>query len=325
MKILLTIVCFLLSSQLFAQRRLPCEGGGVDITVDTITPLPDLIKRLERNWQFLETNKGYWIGYTVDMFSIAEKRDAAIQPLLNFIDTSHNKHARIGAIYSLHLIGIDSKIAGRFYEKFSNVNARKALLSALKYVDLQPEIVLLLVRDPHYTDIPYIFDIMARDTSDCWSLNNYLTRFSLPLPINQFIPDEINMEVNIAESKDSNVDVQFGAILKAIARSGSGTVFFENQLLKTPLIARTRWYFSKDTSAGIIDIKSNMYINAYVDYMGFGDRFQYYVDNQCLYICTHTTAKSRLINWWKGLSVVEKEKFNHEEKVETRFFYMGRK
>jgi hypothetical protein len=61
------------------------EGGWQHVAIDTNTPLPQLIKRLDSNWREIETGKGYWIGYTDDMYSIAAHGDEAIDPLLNFI------------------------------------------------------------------------------------------------------------------------------------------------------------------------------------------------------------------------------------------------
>ena len=94
------ILTFLLSQNLFGQvydvaptgreNILPVEGGGIRMKIDSTAPISELINRLNSIWQFLETGKLYWIGYTEDMFSIAARKDAAIQPLLNFIDTSQN-------------------------------------------------------------------------------------------------------------------------------------------------------------------------------------------------------------------------------------------
>ena len=68
--------------------------------------------------------------------------------MLTFIRTSGNPRGMYGAIYCLHLIGIDSRIAGRYYEEFSNPKARAALVSLLTEQELQPVIMELLIRDP---------------------------------------------------------------------------------------------------------------------------------------------------------------------------------
>ena len=63
-------------------------GGEKNVPIDTSTSRPELIKRLEKPWKFVETFKAYWIGYTDDMYSIAAYKDNAIKPLTDLIDTS---------------------------------------------------------------------------------------------------------------------------------------------------------------------------------------------------------------------------------------------
>jgi len=75
------------------------------------------------------TGKAYWIGYTDDMYSIAAHNDAAIPPLLELIEQTKNPKAAYGAVLTIHLIGIERTVKGRFYEEFKNKKARAALLS----------------------------------------------------------------------------------------------------------------------------------------------------------------------------------------------------
>jgi hypothetical protein len=146
------------------------EGGSEPVKIDTVTPLPELIKRFEKPWQFVETGKMYWIGYTDDMYSIAAYKDRAIQPLIKFIETNDNEDAKIGAVYALHLIGINSEIVGRFTEKFTNKNAREALLYLLKYHDLDGTIMELLIRDPWLSDVPVLFSRLSTEDKAPWYL-----------------------------------------------------------------------------------------------------------------------------------------------------------
>ena len=110
------------------QNYIAVEGGGWKVKIDTTISLDSLIGRLSKNWQFIEAGKMYWIGYTEDMYSIAARGDSAIQSLINVLQSSSNSYAKYGAIYCLHLIGINSTIEGRFYEKFVSPKARTALL-----------------------------------------------------------------------------------------------------------------------------------------------------------------------------------------------------
>ena len=65
------------------------------------------------------------------MFSIASRGEIAIPTLMEFIKNTPSKKGKIGAIYTLHLIGIDRQIVGRFEEKFVKTEARSALLKLL--------------------------------------------------------------------------------------------------------------------------------------------------------------------------------------------------
>ena len=95
-----------------------------------------LIQRLEEDWREVETGKAYWIGYTKDMYSIAAHGDDAIYPLLSFIKKAKSNRAKYGAILSLHLIGIDRKIAGRFYEEFKKYGVTGISNASLRISDI---------------------------------------------------------------------------------------------------------------------------------------------------------------------------------------------
>ncbi len=101
-----------------AKYTLPIEGGAYIPVIDSISSLQYLINKFNGDWKFIPTYKMYWIGYTDYMFSVAARGNDAIPVLINFVDTSKNQHAQEGAIYTLHLIGINGIIAGRFGESF---------------------------------------------------------------------------------------------------------------------------------------------------------------------------------------------------------------
>jgi hypothetical protein len=131
--LLLLVLVLSFNVKSFTQRtyidRLPVEGGSIVMVIDWKTSLDSLILRLSGDWKFIETGKMYWFGYTNDMFSIAARGDSAIGPLVKVVETSTDQKARLGAICTLHLIGIDRKIRGRFVEAFVDAKARNALLS----------------------------------------------------------------------------------------------------------------------------------------------------------------------------------------------------
>jgi hypothetical protein len=177
------------------QAYLPVEGGSIPMKIDFTTPLDSLLQRLNKDWRLIETGKGYWIGYTHDMFSIAARGDSAIQPLVSFFYSTNSLNGKEGVIYCLHLIGINSTIVGRFMEEFVNPQARAALLglaSDPKYLRL---IVTLLARDPWKSDLP----VLKKLLSDHFDLDlvNALFRYTAPeFPFRQDIAttlDSINV------------------------------------------------------------------------------------------------------------------------------------
>ena len=165
-------------------------GPASIVNFDTISSLDNLIKKLALPWELVETGKGYWIGYTDDMYSIARHRNNAIKPLMNFIDTATSTKARMGAVLALHLVGIESKIAGRFFEKFVDTLAREALLYYLNDDSLHDEVVSLLKRDPWLSDIPPYMDYLSRPCKDYSAVLSALIRYDVPnRPFGQEIPE----------------------------------------------------------------------------------------------------------------------------------------
>lgn len=291
---------------------LAVEGQGIRMNIDSITPLDSLIERLNGYWKFIETGKGYWIGYTEDMYSIASRGDTAITLLTNFFENTKSQYGKIGAIYTLHLIGIESRIAGRFYEEFKNPKARAALLKLLRQTDYTYSIMSLLKRDPWKSDLPNFFQILKHDTSEaiCWPIINSLNRYNITaLPINNEVPDSINkLRTNIIVYNDNDFNGQIKDALKRFKTKFPNSISVEEQLFKKVL-----------TGDFNTNLPQNLSISKFLDYMSIarnypfnycdmGCKIQYYVENGKLYICTISTARARLLKWYKNLSVEEKSK-----------------
>ena len=138
--------------------------------------LDSLIKKFDTNWQLEQTGKGYWIGYTDEMYAIASQKDSAITRLVNYINSTENIHSKEGAVYCLHLIGIDSKIEGRFIEKFTNKKAREALLNLASHKELTSLIASLLARDPWPSDLSVLYGLLKKGSNK--TLINALFRYS---------------------------------------------------------------------------------------------------------------------------------------------------
>ncbi len=300
------------------QNILPVEGGGIRMKIDSTTPLNKLIDRLNGDWHFLETGKGYWIGYTEDMFSIASRGNESIQSLTDFFMTTQNKKGKIGAIYTLHLIGIDRQIVGRFYEKFINPAARAALLKLLYQPEFTYPIMELLMRDPWKSDVSYLFEILQSDVNEeaCWPIVNALNRYKIDLPITNNLSDSLrDLSIRLKVENENTLEYDFdfsGQIKEALKKfklQYPEKISVEEKLFDDDL---SKYYKTKlSSNLSISNFLSSLGIerNNPFGYSEIGCKIQYFVDNGKLNFCTISTARQRLINWWMNLSVGEKAKF----------------
>jgi hypothetical protein len=262
----------------------------------------------------------YWIGYTNDMFSIAARGDSAIAPLVNVVEHSGNENAKLGAIYTIHLIGINRRIIGRFSEAFVDTNARTALLYLLRYPDWQPTIMALLIRNPWKSDVPDLIRTMQQSDSDCWAVVAGLNRYRLAdPPVHQPIPDNIkNVVVKLQYSdpmtlkSDFNFEGQMQEALDSIIALRNNLIAVDTALQKQKLWGNLRNKLgnhkfpdgSQGTSIG--EILDPFGSTAFFD---VGKKIQYYIDDGKLYICTADTAKKRWIKWWINLTPSQQRKY----------------
>ncbi|PQJ12385.1 hypothetical protein CJD36_001140 [Flavipsychrobacter stenotrophus] len=329
MKIYFLLLAVFFSAEMSAQMHIT-EQNSWPVVLDNTTPVNTLIKRFEGDWKWVQTNKFYWIGYTDLMYSIAAKRNVAIKPLLNFINTTKNRHAKWGAICTIHLIGINSEIAGRETEEFTNLSARNALLSLLSDTSLQAGIIELLIRDPRYSDIPIVMNVMRNSKGDTWALNNYLTIFPIDLPVGQEIPKEFDQSVKIQNpDKGAYEDVanHLPLILNAISNSHSDTFFVDQTLLCKNLWGNRAHSLvdfknvEDSTINGLhepsayVKIRDFLYDLTGVDYCEIGNKLQYYVDGNKVFICTQETAKKRLLSWWTHLLPQQRKLYSRNLRV----------
>jgi hypothetical protein len=188
------------------QYRTASEGGGRIIKVDTTQNLQVLISNLDNQWEFEETGKAYWIGYTELMYTIAHHKKKAIPLLLNHYANTNSRFGKEGVISTLHLIGIQSTIAGRFIEKFIDTSARKALLSLFLFNQDNEALATLLWRDPWQSDIVFYKENLSKIKFPP-SVNNLFARYNLPnAPINPVLPTSKYDTVHFYyQSKDSTL------------------------------------------------------------------------------------------------------------------------
>ena len=287
-------------------------GAGSAVPPDTVTALPQLLDRLRNDWQFVETSKGYWIGYTDDMYSIAAHGEAAIEPLMKLIQAAPNTNARYGAVYCLHLIGIHSKEAGRYYENFQSLAARQALRNLLVQVDLRYLVIKLLIRDPWQSDVPYLIDALEKGGADDWALVNSLVRYRVTeLPIQQPIPTDIGTELIKVPKFHWRRDFRLAAneqmqqVVGQIRKLQPVYITVEDFLEQEPL-----WGSTASVSERKLSIREFLYRRTEVDYLMIGSRLHYFVDKEGVTMCTTPTARKRLLAWWHAQTPAFQQQFS---------------
>jgi hypothetical protein len=303
------------------------EGGSVFVNIDTTTSLENLIKKLSGNWQLIETGKGYWIGYSDDMFSIAAHKDGAIKPLVSYFNSTNSNNAKTGVIYSLHLIGIESKIVGRFVENFKDTSARQALLNLAYHKEYTSLIISLLARDPWKSDLPTLTKLLESNSINLELINALFRYTKDDFPFRQTISESLDT-INIflqdstgitkigklvttyREKKGDdfkkvnnmkNVVVQWGDSLERI---------FRKLVILPGKIKKVQDYFNCSKSQlekGSCQILNDLLLNCFllskdkVNVFSFdhqnNDKFQYYVDNSNLIICTAQQTRLRWLDY----------------------------
>lgn len=297
-------------------------GGSRAVVIDTNTPLPVLIERLTGKWELVPTLKLYWIGYTGDMYSIASHREQAIGPLVNLIRTNSSEHAREGALLTLHLIGIESRVVGRFHEEFKSKTVRAAFYDFLEDPGLRDKVLLLLVRDPWPSDVPHIMKILAREgDTDCRQTVNALFRYSLPCPAfggslqenassaRVFVVQgkhktEIGSMFVFAEEKPNEGGERINAVDTNIViqwrTGGARKAWMFNDL---ELARRTFAPYLQDRDICNVTYDALLKNSDFVfRYCYLDDPFNFQVSGTNVYIIDPPAAKTRWLEWWKRQS-----------------------
>ena len=296
------------------------EGGGEPVAFDVGATLPELLQRLSNNWQFVETGKGYWIGYTDDMYSIAAHGEAAIAPLLKLAKNAPSQHTRVGAVYSLHLIGIESHEAGRYIEEFKVLAARQALRSLLTDTIVGVTAGELLMRDPWQSDVPLIFESLEKGGPNDWVLVNLLQRYALAgLPLQQAIPNNIGnepLQIPPYQWKKGEVAsrLQVHSILLELVKLRPRQIVLEKGVEQ--LRASTTTVFEEDMTLsghGGLCVRDFLYEMTEVDYLRLGSQLFYFVEGQKVTVCGATTARKRALAWWQAQTPAYRQQFTSNQ------------
>jgi hypothetical protein len=303
------------------------RGGPDTIVIDKSISLDDLIIKLNKPWRWAETGADYWIGYTDDMFQIAYHKQAAIEPLINLIKSSDSLKTKTAALFTLHLIGINSTVVGRGVENFCDTLARKAILSFLDDNKLNRDIAFLLKRDPWPMDIPYL-DYLAKPGKDYTYVLSALRKYLLDLnienrPLFEDLPEEIyNKELTIkTDEPDYNHPI---ADLIALKNALGDRIEIDQEILNSNKWIEGVKSFNKATKEDLIQFFSLengtgkklkpriLDINSFgsdpgIYFSGWDDsRFYYSYHNNKLFIYSQNKARMILLEWWTFLPLEEK-------------------
>jgi len=290
-------------------------GGGERVNHDTKTPLIKLIQKLEEPWELVPTFKAYWIGYTDNMYSIADYKNEAIPFLVKFIDTATNNKARIGGLYALHLIGIDEKVEGRFSENFVRKNARVAIIRYLNDRSLNETVIFLLMRDPWLSDIPQLMDYLSQHNKNYSKVLSALQRYDFGnKPVAQEIdPDLLSKKITILHT-DSNPPSSRYSIDKLIAyQKEFGQRFFvDREIEESP-----EWQESKDRLSKMKNYKRfedfefgfSFAVGDVFNFCNFQESFFYTFGDHKLNLYGPIKTREIWLDWWNKLADKNKTVF----------------
>ena len=283
------------------------EGGAIEMKIDTNASISELVTRLNSKWKFIETGKSYWIGYTENMFSIAYHRESAIPVLLNFFKNGSNDFGKIGTIYTLHLIGIESNVAGRLIENFKNAKARQALLNLLPQAKYSREIVKLLMRDPWKSDVPFFINTLKADSSQqvTCPIISALNRYNLKyLPINNEIPNNVldqNISIKNKNTIELQTDFDFNSQIKEALKlfdTKYSNIMVEKAVYDLDLSPHFKTKFNSIVTIRSLLRGTNLMNRNSFSYFRLGTNLFYYFEDGTLHLISYKSARERLVRYW---------------------------
>lgn len=293
------------------------EGGSELATIDSTVALPALLQRLNSNWKLVQTGKAYWIGYTNDMYAIAAHKEAAIEPLRELATTGSSLDSRIGAVYTLHLIGIRGRVVGRNYEEFTSVPARRALHSLLADSVVGQLAMELLMRDPWASDVPVLLAALELGSPADWVILNALCRYAVPgYPLLPPLPENVGLQkVQVAEIPSRILDAaEYSAwarqVLRAIQRRNLPSITVEEGLPEQPAYRPDDSFTFIGEARKQVRIRDFLYQITTVDYVSTGSRIHYYLREKGVVICSTATARKKVLDWWAAQPATFRHQFN---------------
>jgi hypothetical protein len=308
------LICFLLlmsiGNNVYSQVRNAQSGfmrineKYIKVDIDHQTPLDSLISELSRDQDIHINDDSYDPGYTALIFSIASHKDSAIPLLLNLAASTKKLAVRYSVVITLNLIGVNSTITGHYTENFTNKQARVALLSMIKYPDVQRNVLNNLMKDPWQSDVPVLFKLMKQDTTAAWQIQNTLVRYAITdYPVHQPLPAWADTVKLMCPYYGTPTDPPFTTIYNVME---ADMITLHNPNLHVEKhIRQIKWSVytvpqSWKPVNKVLTLSLAAFLNEalYLDYSSLGNAFQYYVADNQLYFCSPLTTKKILLDWW---------------------------
>lgn len=303
------------------------QRGPQKVPIERNVPLEELIQRLEGEWEMVETGKAYYIGYTDDMYSIAAYKDAAIEPLLQFIQHTSSLWAKHGTVWTLHLIGINSKIAGRFYEEFVNPHARNALLQLLSDEELRDHIMSLLMKDPWPSDVPVVIAMLKKSERKVEPLTKGLLRYPfIEMPFRQPIRNETkHIEVILLDPEILSTPMILGKLehmsFDEVPQGGMISEFVVQHASSYNQWTSRFWQWTPLDLYHIQELsdKYNITIKEHLQHLLNGGLSSpnYYLEGTTMYLCAPSVAKQRWLDWYSDQVAHGGPQFETPEKTDN--------
>ncbi|MGE0707856.1 MAG: hypothetical protein AB7N76_12895 [Planctomycetota bacterium] len=268
-----------------------------------------LLGRLAGEWELEIPWKAYWIGYTRDMRRLASADARAIPGLLALARHGASRHTRSGALLTLHCMGIRGRQIGRLIEGFRYAPARGALLELLSEPELQVEVLALLIRDPWASDAPRLLTLLRAGGPNDWAFVKALQRYRLAdAPVHQPLPaalaarrlaipgqeepeqpeGPVRMHVNRIGSPDGDGSFKTARLLALRDVRG---VAVEQALLDAPAWEHEGDGYGDPALGAVLEHLTGC------DFMGLGDRLDYYLEGGRVHLCAIPTARARWLAW----------------------------
>lgn len=302
-RVLLSIC--LVGSQLcdFAFSRESRPSKTIDLKIANSEEIVDVVERVKRTEELTMTGKSFLIGYTEDMRKLAYHGERALPKLTELVDdASLESKARVAALLTVHLIGVDGKIFYGQREAFQIRTARQPLLHGLKYTELVLDTLLLLIRDPFTEDVPELMKALEDNRNHSWAIVKSLQRYDLDSsPVHQRLSRRFQETSCRVEWQNGQYLTEF---VTAIEKAGGKNVIFDFDPVRSLKSRKT------DLSIGFISGSLGEVVEEFTGctFDDFGKNVDYYIEKDVVHFCEMEAARLKWLDWYSKGPVLSKRR-----------------